>query len=262
MPKVSRPALNDRIVRYLLAGVALAAGITGLVLLVVPVDTGRYFSWGLEPAPLAALIGGSYLASLLVFGVAMRRSWTEVRGLVTGTLALTVPMIASTFAHLGVFEFSRWQAWGWVFLFLASPLSFGAVLWRRRGAPSASDARPAGWARTLAAVLAVGYLVLAFMLWVDPTGAGGTPFPFALSAFGGRVLGSWVSFLAFLAAWTATHTRSESRIPALGLTAFGAGALVGGLRTMADLTPAAPYLAALAVLTVVSWLMFGETRQG
>ena len=245
-------SIDDRIVRYLLAGVALAAGATGLVLLIVPVDTGLYFSWGLEPAPLA---------SLVVFGVAMRRSWVEVRGLVTATLALTIPMIVSTFTHLAVFDFGRWQAWGWVFLFLASPLSFGTVLWRRRGTAAASDARPAGWTWALAAALAIGYLAVAAMLWVDPIGAGETLFPFELPAFGGRVLGSWVSFLSFLAAWTATHTRVESWIPALGLTAFGAGALVGGLRTLGDLEPAAPYLLALAALTVVSGVIFRQTRQ-
>jgi hypothetical protein len=61
----------ESFLRFLLGGVAFAAGLTGLLLVVFPGSTARYFSWGLEPEPLASLIGGSYVASTLIFGFAL-----------------------------------------------------------------------------------------------------------------------------------------------------------------------------------------------
>lgn len=255
------PTAHDRLLRFLLGGVALAAGVTGVVLLTSPADTAGYFSWELEPAPLAALIGGSYVASLLVFGVALRASWVEVRGLAIGTLALTLPMLVSTLTHLGVFDFDRWQAWGWVALFIASPLAFGTVILRLRGEAEGSGGWPAPWAMLVAGVLAVMLLAVAVLLWIDPARVAGTLFPFELPPLGGRVLGCWVSFLAFLAGWIATHTREESWIPAFGLTAFSVGALVGAVVTLDDLQPAGIYLAVLGVLTIVNWMVLAESRR-
>lgn len=240
---------------------ALAAGVTGVVLLISPADTAGYFSWDLEPAPLAALVGGSYVASLLVFGVALRASWVEVRGLVIGTLALTLPILVSTFTHMGVFDFDRWQAWGWVVLFVASPLAFGTVILRMRGEAEGSGGWPAPWATLVAGVLAVIFLAVAVLLWLDPTRVAGTLFPFDLPALGGRVVGCWMSFLAFLAVWIATHTREESWIPALGLTAFSAGALAGAIVTLDELQRARIYLAVLAVLMTVSGMVLRESRR-
>lgn len=240
---------------------ALAAGVTGVVLLVSPADTARYFSWELEPAPLAALIGGSHLSSLLVFGVALRASWVEVRGLVIGTLALTLPTLVSTFTHLGVFDFDRWQAWGWVVLFVASPLAFGTVILQLRGEGEGSGGWPAPWATLVAGALAVIFLAVAVLLWLDPTRVAGTLFPFDLSPLGGRVVGCWMSFLAFLTVWIATHTREESWIPALGLAAFSAGALAGAIVTLDELQAAGVYLAVLALLIMVSGMVLRESRR-
>lgn len=254
-----QPTSDERIILpLLLGGVALAAGITGLALLARPADTGVYFSWGLDPSSLAALIGGSYLASLVVFGLALRGSWVEVRGLAIGTLALSLPVLASTLLHLEVFDFDRWQAWGWLVLFIASPLSFGTLTWRLRRRARSEGSWPAPWAMPLAGLLAIGFLAGAVLLWVDPEGTGSALFPFDLPPLGGRVLGSWMSFLAFLAAWVATHTREESRVPALGLTAFAAGAVAGGLRTFEELRPGGPYLGVLVVLTAVGGVLLAE----
>lgn len=230
-------------------------------MLTSPADTGGFFSWELEPAPLATLIGGSYLASLLVFGVALRASWVEVRGLAIGTLALSLPMLVSTFTHLDVFDFDRWQAWGWVVLFIASPLAFGTVILRMRGEAEGSGGWPAPWAMLVAGVMAVIFLVVAVLLWIDPSRVAGTLFPFDLPPLGGRVLGCWVSFLAYLAGWIATHTREESWIPALGLTAFSAGAMGGAIVALDEIQPAGVYLAVLGVFTIVNWMVLTESRR-
>jgi hypothetical protein len=262
MPRGNIPA--ERFLRLLLGGVALAAGGTGLVLLAFPGSTPHYFSWGLSPPALASLIGGSYVASLFVFGLALTREWNEVRGLVTGTLALTIPMVAVTFVHLDVFDFGRWQAWAWVLLFIGSPLSFGAVL-VRRGAGRSEGARLAAWACALAGLLALGFLTLAIALWWSPARVS-TWFPFQLPPLGGGVLGCWSSFLAFLAGWAALRgRREEARIPLLGLAAFMVGALVGAARSFGDLQPSGrrlAYIFVLLVLLVIAALMaFGGSER-
>lgn len=71
-----------------------------------------------------------------------------MRGLAAGTLALTIPILVVTFTHLEVFDFARWQAWAWVFLFIASPLS----IWRRRLPPS----QPRDRYRTASFILGTG----------------------------------------------------------------------------------------------------------
>jgi len=244
----------ERWLRLLLGGVAFAAGLTGVVLLVFPDTTDRYFSWGLGPPPLTSLIGGSYVASLFVFGWAVRRPWVETRGLVVGTLALTLPMLAVTFTHLDQFDLSRWQAWAWVALFLASPLSFGSVIALRWAIPVESGPMPPPAHRLVAALLALGLGVLAVALWVDPV-ATGRILPFDLPPLGGRVLGCWCSFLAFLAGWAAVRRRREGRLSFLALAVFAAGAFVGGVRSFDDLQPPGQrtlYLVALVGLALVA----------
>jgi hypothetical protein len=249
---------GERAVRLLLAGVAFAAGTTGLLLVAFPGSTGRFFSWGLEPEPLASLVGGLYLASAVVFVLAARSRWRESRGLVASTLALTIPIVVVTFVHLEVFDLGRWQAWAWVLLFIASPLGFGSILFVRRGHTRGEGEPVAAWARGAAAVLAVGFSAMAVALWWDPTLVDGAA-PFVLPPLGGRVLGCWSSLLAFLAAWTVVRgSWDESRLPLLGLAAFFAGALAGAARDLGALQPPSHrlgYLVLLAALLAVTSLV-------
>jgi hypothetical protein len=249
-PHLARPSAGA-FLRLLLGGVAFAAGLTGILLLAFPGSTTRYFSWGLTPPALASLIGGSYVASMFVFGLAVRAGWREVRGLVAGTLALTLPMLVVTFVHLDVFDFGRWQAWAWVLLFAASPISFGTVLLLRRVSARVEAPRLAVWARVLAALLAVGFLAMAVALWWNPVRVSDV-LPFRLPPLGGRVLGCWCSFLAFLAGWAAVRGRSdEAQVPLFGVAAFIAGALVGAARNFGDLQPSTRRLGYVLVLLVM-----------
>ncbi len=116
--------------------VTLAAGISAILLLGWPGSTGRTFSWTLRPPAAAALIGGFYLASSVIFGIGLTRPWTEVRAICVAVYGLVIPTLVETFVHLPVFEFSRWQALLWVALFVAAPLAITYVLWSQRERPS------------------------------------------------------------------------------------------------------------------------------
>jgi hypothetical protein len=234
---------------------ALAAGLVGIALLAVPGSSGEFFSWGLEPAPLAAFAGGVYVGSASVYAAALLAPWREVRGLVIGAVVLSISVFAVTIAHLEVFDFHRLQAWAWVVLFAAFALITSGLLLM---APHEEDPTPGTalepWARTTLALIAVLLAAVGVALWVDPTGLASLS-PYPLPPLGGRFAGSWIAMLATVAGWAALRNRrDEARLPTLCLVALPAGALVAALRTISELDAAGPTLGYLAVLTLLAAL--------
>lgn len=236
------PARGDRpsmtLSRLICGAVGIAAGISGLALLAVPSATGDYFAWGLAPAPLAALIGGFYLASSVVYLNGARASWPAARVLIVGILGLTLPIFVATLIDLEVFDFGRLAAWAWVILFGLFPLAALLVLAGQRGAgdPGPDRALPTPVRAGLAA-LAAGFLAVAVALWIDPTGAGSF-LPFDPPPLSGRVLAGWAVLLATLAGWAALRGRAgEAALALLALVAFPAGALLATARSFGDLDP-------------------------
>ena len=245
------------------AAVVVAAGVSGLALLVWPDETGEFFSWGLGPPPLASLVGGLYLASAVTFAVAFRLAWRYARSLVAASVALTAPTLIATFIHLDVFDFGRWQAVAWLVLFIAAPPFWTAMLVVNRAAVPRDETRVrwAGAAALLA--LAVLLVVAGIALWADPA-AGVSVLPFEPSPLGGRFIGSWSAFLAVMATWAALRP-SEAKLPLVALVAYPAGALVAGLRSLPDLSPPGArwtYLAVLGITAVVFgfWLLQNGAR--
>ena len=254
-----------RTLRVLFLIVGVVAGTAGVVMLVAPDETDRYFSWPIGPPPLAATVGGFYVASAIVFTrAAFRDDWPAARGLCVGVVALTVPTVVFTIRHHEVFDFGRWQAIAWIVLFVAAPIAYGTILFVQRGqvAGTSGDAL-APWARAVVAVLALGYSVLALVLWVDPTGTTDRA-PYALPAMSGRFLGCWAAFLTALAVFVVVRNRwHEARTPLLALTLWPVGGLVGALRSFDDLAPPgrrAVYLVGLAVAGAAGALVLAAGR--
>jgi hypothetical protein len=215
----------------------LAAGAVGAALLIVPGATGAFFAWSLAPASLAAFAGGVYLASALVYAVALRAPAREAHGLVVAAVVLSVSVLASTLAHLEVFDFGRLQAWAWVALFAGFGIVTMVLAVRGPWWPAPGPRLPV-WARGLLGVAGALLGGVAVALWIDPAA-------FSLPPLGGRFAGSWVAMLATLAAYAAlTNRRRDARLPALALLVLPAGALVAAARTGAD----PGYVLALALL--------------
>jgi len=233
----------------------LAAGLVGIALLAVPGSSAEFFSWGLEPTPLAAFAGGVYVGSAAVYAAALLAPWRAARGLVIGAVVLSISVFAVTIAHLEVFDFHRLQAWAWVALFAAFALVTSALL---VATPHEDDQTPGTtlqrWSRAALAVIAALLAALAVALWVDPTAAASLS-PYALPPLGGRFAASWIAMLAVMAGWAALRNRrDEARLPALCLVALPAGALLAALRTVSALDVSAPTLGYLAVLTLLAAL--------
>jgi hypothetical protein len=228
------PAVLARRAVFLM--VAVAAGMVGLALLIVPESTGTFFAWRLTPESLAAFAGGVYVGSAVVYAGGLRAPWRQARALVAAAVVLSVSVLVITLAHLELFDFGRLQAWAWLVLFAGFAVATSALLFvgRRRDGDDLGLAR---WTRALLGAVAAALLAIGVGLWIDPAG---------LPPLGGRFAGSWTVMLGFLAAWAAiANRRDEAQLPALALIALPAGALVAALRTMeADLA----YVSGLALL--------------
>jgi len=253
-----------RVLRTLFLIVGVVAGVAGIIMLVAPAETDRYFSWPIGPPPLAATVGGFYVASAIVFTqAAFRDEWPAARGLCVGVLALTIPTVFFTIRHHDVFDFGRWQAIAWLVLFVAAPIAYGTILYVQRGQVTDHGDTLAPWARGAAAALAAGYGVVALVLWLDPTGATDRS-PYALPAMSGRFLGCWAAFLAVLAAFVVVRNRwIEARTPLLALTLWPVGGLAGALRSFDDLAPSgrrAVYVVGLAVAAAAATLVLAAGR--
>lgn len=217
------------------AVVLVAAGASGVALMLFPGSTGDYFSWRLQPPGAASLIGGFYLASAMAFGAALRLPWRQVRPLLVSVLFLAVPTLVLTLVHDEVFDFGRWQALAWVGLFVVAPLSAAGIL---AAAPRdrAGGPRLPPWSRVALGGLALGLAVVGILVWFEPTRGDVRRFsPVDLVRLTGAYLGAWCSFLAALTGWVAWRaTWDDARLPLITLAAAAAGAAVGLLRSAED----------------------------
>lgn len=250
---MSRPTLASASHRLggatvaLLVIVVVAAGASGAALLIAPEETDRYFSWTLRPPAAAALIGGFYLASAVVFAVAVALPWAQVRTLVMGVYGLSVPTLVLTLLHDEVFDFGRWQAVAWVVLFLFAPVMVTAILATRPAAP-AGGPRLRDVTRLLLALLAAAFAVLAVSIWFDALRDDvADASPVDLLRLTGTYLGAWASFLAVLLGLAVVGGRwDHARLPLLMTAAAGVGAAVAFVRTYDDLRR--PLLAVVVAL--------------
>lgn len=241
---------------------AVAAGLVGVVLLVVPAATATFFSWGLAPPALAAFAGGAYLGSAVVYAAALARPLAEVRGLVVGVAVLSSSVLVVTLTHLAQFDFMRLQAWAWLVLFsVFTVLSVGLLVVERGEGTAAPGEAPPRWVRAVLAAAAGGLAALAIGLWTAPT-AMSTVSPVGLPPLGGRFAGSWFALLAALAGWAAwRNTVAAARFPALALVALPAGMVLAALRTADQLQPAAGYLTFLVLVLVAGGVAARAVQQ-
>lgn len=237
--ELSHHARSTSVDRFVLAFywiVVIVSGVAGCALLAFPESTGAYFSWSLGPDPVASLVGGLYLASAALFFWALRHPDIDSPSVSAGVLGLAVPTLSFTIAHHDVFDWTRWQALGWLVLFGVVPVSACVDLVTARRA-RAEPRRVGRWGRGFACGLAAVTGTLALSIWLDPTHARLEELiPFALTGLSGRYVGAWCSFIAVVAAVAAIRGRRDDHV-VLGTTVFAmtVGILVAAGRSWNDL---------------------------
>ncbi len=241
--------------------VVVAAGVSGIALLVAPASTDRYFSWTLRPPAAAALIGGFYLASTVVFAWGLTLPRRQARALLVGVLGLAVPTLVLTLVHDEVFDFGRPQAIAWLILFLVAPVS-ASLLLALGPKPARSSTAVPGWCRAVLALVAVALVALAVAIWLDATRDEVLAWsPVDLIRLTGTYLGAWCSFLAALCGWAAATGRwDEGRVAYVTLAVASAGAAVAFLRSVGDIRHPAAALAACTAVAALAVAMYAASR--
>jgi hypothetical protein len=242
--------------------VVMAAGGTATALLIAPDATDTYFSWTLRPDTAAAMIGGLYLASAVVFAWALTLTWPQVRPLFVGVLGLTAPTFVLTVIHNEVFDFGRWQAIVWLLLFAGAPVSAALILATTKRGQAGGPALPV-WCRATLGVLAVAFAVLAVAIWLVATRDDvSRNSPTDLIGLTGTYLGAWCSFAAALTGWAAVRNRwDDARLPIVAVGAVGGGLTVAFLRVLGDLRFPGAALAASVGVVVLAVVMYAAASR-
>lgn len=244
--------LGSLLAGFFLIVVAVAGG-SAVALLIWPAYSNRYFSWDLGATPAAALIGGLYLASVVVFADALTRPRHETRSLSLGVLGLALPTLLATTLYHDIFNWTRPQAIAWVVLFLSAPLSIVLDL---RVPTSGDQAGPASTrARAFLAIASLSSIGLAVGLWAAPSRSWLEPrSPIPLAGLTASYLGAWCSFIALTAGVALIRGRtSDVRQFGLLLGSVSIGAALAAVRTASDLGPnAATYTVGLIGLAIAA----------
>lgn len=240
------------LVGFFVVVVAVAGG-SAAALLIWPSGSGVYFSWDLGAESVAALIGGLYFSSVMVFAYALTRPRSETVPLTKGVLALALPTLLFTARHHDVFDWSRVQAGAWVVLFVSAPLSIGLELRR----PSGVDGSPRAprIACVIVAAVAFAGAVLACAMWLDSTRewlSSRSPVP--LVGLTGRYLGAWCAFVSVTTGAAAIRGRmSDIRLAGVLIGSVAIGSLTAAARTWGSLGPnAITFVICLVGLGVVA----------
>lgn len=243
--------------------VVIVAGGSSVALLVWPSASRTYFSWNLGPAPVAALIGGLYLASVIVFLEAATRPRQETRSVTVGVLGLALPTLLFTTVERDVFDWTRPQAIAWVVLFCSAPLAI--LLDVRSPTPVDESPKASMVARVALAGVSLAASGLAVGLWAEASrGWLDSRSPIPLGGLTADDLGAWCAFVA-VASLVALGRGRVSDIRSIGilLGAIAAGAALAATRTMFDLRAnASAYLVGLGALAAIALGLLIGCRQG
>lgn len=251
-------------------GTVVTAG-AGIVLVALPAETERYWSWPIAAAPTAAFLGASYLGAALSLGLSAReRGWPHARLIGVLALALTSLMLLVTLRDLAPFELEEGgitgvMAWTWLVVYVVLPpvVLLAFVLQERAGGRREYDAAPArpGVAVGLgAASVLLGLVGLGLLLdW----NALEQHWPWPLTRLTAGAVGAWLCTYALGLLWFVLRERSWRRMRAgaaglaLSVALHLASAarlrddLDGGVSTLAYVAGCLLLLAAIGVAALV-----------
>jgi hypothetical protein len=220
----------------------------GSALVLFPRDTGRFFSWPIEPALTASVLAANYYTATAILLLTMRGwVWAPVKVVLPGGIVFSAVMVVATLIHLDRFNFGGDAtsgsviAWIWLIAYLILPPLLLA-LWpsqaRADGTDPPIDRAPAWLGPTVVGIGALMALAGA-VLFLAPARAAEV-WPWQLTGLTARVLSGWALGLGLVFAVAGrTGDRMRMRAPVAGLVAFAALQGLALARHGADATGAA-----------------------
>ena len=226
-------------VRYaVLVPLAVGAGFTALLLVLVPGSSAAVFAWTMS-APTATLLGAGYAGSCAMLWLAAARAtlWSHVRVTVFSSSLFMLLMPAALLLGRGTLHLRSGElvgvlsAWGWLAVHLVAPLVGAVALGFQFFTAGAGPARPEPLPWWVAApMLASGAVLggLGVALFAAPAAAA-RRWPWEVGQLDVRVIGAWS--LAFGAATLLSIRERDLRRVRHGMAAL----VVTGLLGMAGL---------------------------
>lgn len=254
--------------RVLLVVAGVLVLLAGLTLFVLPLRTGEWFAWTINPPMTAVFLGASYWAAAAIeWTAASRRRWADARIAVPGVLLFTTLTLVVTLVHLDKFHFdgqfpghTRAITWAWLAIYAAVPVLLALTWWRQSREPGDDPPRTArlsGPVRMTALAQAIVLIPLGTGLLLAPATVSAW-WPWELTPLTGRSVGAWLVSLGVVA----VHVLIEDDVQRIRPAAVGALVLVvlhvvALVRHWGDLTGGAATIPSLAV--VASFAVIGST---
>lgn len=169
---------------------------------VAPQDSATNFAWPIQPVVMAAVLGGFYMSSALLFVLPLlARRWEMIRVMVLPTAVFSTLQLIATFIHWDKFSIGTTPFYVWFASYLLPPPIFiSAYVWhqRRTGTREGQQGFPLpAWIRTL--FWTFGFVLvsgagIAFILpsLLIPN------FPWALTPLTTRSLCAWILTLGLI----------------------------------------------------------------
>lgn len=170
-------------------GAVLAIGLS-------PADTQTNFAWPIQPVVMAAVLGGFYISSALLFLLPLlAKRWEMIRVMILPAAIFCTVQLVATFLHWDKFSMGTVPFYVWFASYLLPPPIFvGLYLWhqRRAVAPSAAADRPLPSLLRWLFVICGGLLTVGAALAFIVPGLLIAIFPWQLTSLTARSLCGWL----------------------------------------------------------------------
>ena len=179
--------------KLVLLGAGALAVVVGPILYFFPEDTSTYFAWSIQHPLTPVYLGASYFAGIGNVLAVRANKWSLARVQLPAIIFFTLTMLVATLMHIEIFNWSHPVAWGWLAVYVISPVAAVlVVLQMERGfqRPAfASNKLPASFSPVMLIFAAI-YAALGLALFFFPEQTASL-WAWSLTPLTARVIGGW-----------------------------------------------------------------------
>ena len=244
------------------------AFLAGPVLLFFPTQTEAYFAWTIQHPLTPIFMGANYLGGLGALWAVRTNRWSVARVQMPGIFVFAITQLAATLLHLSIFNWSHPIAWGWLVVYIVSPVATLFIYLRMEegdipptSATAVSSRKLTSIFRAFAlvsAIFGIGLILWPFFTTAPDQGSAVPWWAWTLTPLTAHVAGGW-----YLAAATLHYTLSCQRSPItmgpslLGLVIVSSAQLLGAL-VWRDTFDGPPAFITLYLLNSIAMFVFSS----
>ena len=173
------------------------AAVFGLLLLLAPAHTARYWAWTIQPSMSAVWVGAGYtFGACAVSTMLVLNRWRTAILAVIATIPFAYAMIVATLLHLDRFATGSVRFWVWLVIYAVLPIGLPVILLRNRHADPGiepGDQLLPRWLGRTVGVIGILIDVFALALFMAPATVGRV-WPWSLTPLMAQVVAGWLMF--------------------------------------------------------------------